>query len=166
MTIKKRRSGFVFSSVFLVLAVVLAFRAHAEGVLGENELPVSVSTQVQTQIETWTTDLAKGDFSAWEQYWAEDAVLMPSEHDRVIGRSNILEFAKGFSLGTGFEFTEWSFAGSGDLVVVSNRIEIEDMKMANGKVSDAYFNQILVLRFLDGKWLFQTVIFNVTDATG
>ena len=130
--------------------------------LGANALPAGESDRIRSLIETWTTDLVEGRIAEWERFWSEDAVLMPANHARVVGRGNIVDYVtREFGQIGGYRFSEWSYAGQDDLAVVANQIELETGD--DGGAPSAAFNQMMVLRrATDQSWRIQAVIFTPT----
>ena len=113
--------------------------------LGANALPTGEPERIRSLIESWTTALVTDRMSDWASHWWEDGLLLPPNHPRVVGRSNILHYATHiFYRCSGFRFSEWSFAGQGDLAVVTNQIEL-DTTGEDGPLA-VVFNQIIVLR--------------------
>lgn len=162
-TTMKRTSIWVLTVVAAGIMTVSAAEAtDGNSTLGGSELPAETTETLKELVTNWTQDWASGNYAQWEAYWAEDAVLMPPNSDRIVGRDALLKYIEGLSVGGGFEFSEWSFAVSGDLAVISNKIQLE----AKDASPSSYFNQVLVLRDNDGEWLLQTVIFTQTDALG
>ncbi|MEM9682312.1 MAG: nuclear transport factor 2 family protein, partial [Pseudomonadota bacterium] len=81
---------------------------------------------IKQMMEEWTTALTEKDWDKWQGYWAEDGVLMPPDHERIVGRSDLVAFASGnFGPVKSFAFADWTFDGLGDLAVVTNTISIE-----------------------------------------
>ena len=116
---------------------------------------------IKSMMEEWTTSMVKGEWAAWQTHWAEDGVLFPPDHARVVGRPNILEFVS-TQLGdvTSFEFSDWTIEGLGDLAVVTNTIRMEVGK-AGSEPADASADQMLLIRKdVNGNWLVHKVIFN------
>jgi ketosteroid isomerase-like protein len=136
-------------------------RAPGE-ILGASSLSRTETDEIQALIERWTSDLVAGRIAAWESVWADDAVLMPAGHARVVGRAAIRDYVTRNLPATGFRFTDWGFAGRDDLAVVANQVEIQNK--AAGP-SSMILNQMMVLRRgEDRRWRLQAVIF--TPASG
>ena len=153
----------------LSLAVVLAIAAlayeprSAEGAaLGEQGLTDAQVATIKETIETWSQDLVDGDFEAWAAHWAEDAVLMPPGHDRVVGREQLVTYMKAnYDAVATLTSTDWDFAGRDDLAVVTNNVTFT-AKSGGGDGAPVHIKQIIVLRMHDdGAWLVQSVIFNM-----
>ena len=127
--------------------------------LGPNTLTASETEGLRSLIESWTSHLVAGRIAEWQSFWAEEAVLMPAGHQRVAGRSNIVDYATHeFPPLKSFRFSDWSFAGGDDLAVVANQIELDTDGQDGPSV--AAYNQIIVLRRdADQRWRVQTVIF-------
>ena len=128
--------------------------------LGANTLPEGESDRLRSLIETWTEDLVTGHSSEWRSFWAEDAVLMPPGHERIMGLDKISDFVtQAFKPGLSDRFSNWSFTGREDLAVVTNQIALS----TDGSDAATTFNQMIVLRQdNDQRWRIQTVIFTPT----
>ena len=122
--------------------------------LGGSALPAEVESELRSLIERWTSSRVEGAFDEWLGFWSEDAVLMPPNSPRIVGRDAIEKFIRtSFGNWSGFRFSEWSFAGHDDLAVVANTIDWQDADGVH------IFNQIIVLRRHAGSnWRVQTVI--------
>ncbi|WP_169054279.1 DUF4440 domain-containing protein [Nitratireductor sp. XY-223] len=120
---------------------------------------------IKTMMSDWTTALVNQDWSQWRSYWDEDAVLMPPDHKRIVGRAELVSFASA-SLGkiNSFAFSDWTFDGFGDLAVVTNTIRIEVDGAAPEQPQAANDQMILVRKHADGNWLIHKVIFNGSAA--
>lgn len=112
---------------------------------------------IKDMMEQWTTSLVKRDWADWQTHWAEDGVLMPPDHERVIGRENLLDFAaNSFDVVKSYQFSNWTFDGTDQLAVVTNTIAVEFEEEDTSAL-----NQMLLLGKDDGgMWLVKKVIFN------
>ena len=121
----------------------------------------SDSKAVEASIEIFTKALEHGDFDTWSQYWAEDGILMPPDHPRVVGRANIEAFLReNYHDVLSITHTEWRIEGSGELAVVINDIDWRS-RMADGTAKDLLGKQMLLLaKQPDGKWVRRIVIYN------
>lgn len=118
---------------------------------------------IEIMMNEWTTAMVNQDWSQWQQYWDEDGVLMPPDHERVVGRAELVDFVSGV-LGSvkSFEFSDWTFDGMDDLAVVTNTIRIEMDDPDSPLASDD--QMILLRRHEDGNWRVHKVIFNSSGA--
>ncbi|MEM8589323.1 MAG: nuclear transport factor 2 family protein [Pseudomonadota bacterium] len=116
---------------------------------------------IKAMIEAWTSALVARDWAAWEGHWAEDGVLMPPGHARIVGRAALVAFATG-DLGavTGFTFSDWTFDGQGDLAVVTNTIQVDVAGSAPDQPAPSNDQMLLVRKHADGAWRIHKVIFN------
>lgn len=125
--------------------------------LGAQGLPDAEVAAIKEVVETWTHALVVQDFDNWVTYWAEDGVLMPPEHDRVVGHSQLLAYMQAnFMELESITFADWNVVGRDDLAVVANSF-IVTPKSDGQEVG----KQIIVLRTDDeGRWLVHSVVFN------
>ena len=121
---------------------------------------------IKHMMTDWTDCLIGGDWAHWQTYWADDGVLMPPGHGRVVGHAQLVDYAS-LTFGTigGYAFRDWTVEGDGSLAVVTNTIDVYDGPDRSGAPS-ASNNQMLLLRKnADGNWRVHKVIFN-GDGTG
>ena len=125
--------------------------ASARG-LGEKDI-----RDIKAAIEIWAASVAAGDYAKWLSYFAEDAVLMPPGHESVEGRAAIDAFVRG-EIGplSAFTFTDWRFAGSGNLAVVTSNWTAGDLDCKH---------QVVLRRQAAGGWLIETVIYNANNGS-
>ena len=133
--------------------------------MSSTALPQSDIDAIKTMMNDWTTCMVNQDWQQWQNYWAEDGVLMPPDHGRVVGRADLVEFVS-TALGSvkSFAFSDWTFDGGGDLAVVTNtiRIDLDDRESQQTTASDD--QMLLVRRHADGNWRVHKVIFNGSAA--
>ncbi|MEM8562444.1 MAG: DUF4440 domain-containing protein [Pseudomonadota bacterium] len=123
----------------------------------DSNLSSSDIQAIKHMMERWTTLLVKRDWLNWQTHWAEDGVLMPPDHERVVGRDNLVDFAaNSFDVVKSYQFSNWTFDGKDQLAVVTNTIAVEFEEQDTSAL-----NQMLLLgKAADGQWLVQKVIFN------
>ena len=116
---------------------------------------------IRAMIEAWTSALVARDWPAWQSHWAEDAVLMPPGHARIVGHAALVAFVTN-DLGpvTGFTFSDWTFDGQGDLAVVTNTIQVDVAGSAPDQPAPSNDQMLLVRKHPDGNWRIHKVIFN------
>lgn len=121
---------------------------------------------IKRMMDEWTTSMANGDWTKWQGYWAEDGVLMPPDHERIVGRADLVAFAAD-SLGAvkAFTFSDWTFDGVGDLAVVTNTIRIDFDGSGTDQVAASNDQMLLVRKHEDGNWRVHKVIFNASGST-
>ena len=131
--------------------------------MSSTALPQTDIDAIKTTMNDWTTALVNQDWSQWQNHWDEDGVLMPPDHERVVGRAELVDFASA-ALGSvkSFEFSNWTFDGLGDLAVVTNTIRIEIDDQDSPLASDD--QMVLLRRHEDGNWRIHKVIFNGSGA--
>jgi len=156
---RKRSLAALLAGALALCVASLPATAQQSGangsMLGPQGLETAEVAAIKSLIEAWTKDLSAGDYGAWAKYWARDPVLAPANHERIVGEQGIAKFARE-NLGgsTGFSFNDWTIVGREDLAVVTNTLTWE----ASGGAST--YNQIIVLRKVDGNWRVQSVIYN------
>jgi len=130
--------------------------------LGAQGLPDAEVAAIKDVVETWTHALVAQDFDNWVTYWAEDGVLMPPDHDRVVGHSQLLAYMEAnFMELESITFSDWNVVGRDDLAIVANSF-IVTPKSARRSGMPEVGKQIIVLRTNDdGRWLVHSVIFNL-----
>lgn len=123
--------------------------------------PGSQEAAVVQSIETFGRMLVEGDIDGWSEYWAEDGVLMPPGHPRVVGRADIVAYDRGqFGGVKSMNLSNWDVDVEGDLAVVTSDATWQD---ADGKRGT--LKQLMALRRQpDGRWIRKTVIFNFDRA--
>ena len=116
----------------------------------------SDASAVRDALEIFTRCLVEEDFSTWAEYWAEDGILMPPGHPRVIGRTKILAFIReNFHGVRSMSHSNWRIDGHGDLAVVTN-----DFHWST-EAGEASAKQLLLLgKQAEGKWVRKIVIYN------
>ncbi len=103
-------------------------------------------------IVSWAQSVTDQDWAKFVGYWDEHAVLMPPGHQSIKGRDNIEAFVRGEVGPVGaFSFTDWQFACSGPLAVVSTGFDA-------GTVAGKHV--IVLRRRPDGSWAIIRVIYN------
>ena len=128
--------------------------------LGVQGLSDGEAVKIRRIIETQTQDLMANNFDNYALAWAEDGVLMPLGHPRVIGRDAIVDFVEAnYPGGTMIRYSDWDVAGRDDLAVATNNARIA----FGGEPQEPQFiDQIIVLRrHADGRWLVQTAIWTL-----
>ncbi len=106
---------------------------------------------VEATIVNWTQALLDKKYGTWISYWTEDALLMPPGHATLVGRDQILTFAReGFPAADSFSFSDWRVEGRGDLVVVTSHIVWGQSR----------FKQMMALRREGDDWKVQLVMYN------
>ena len=117
----------------------------------------SDTSAVKASVETFARCLVEGDFSTWAEYWAEDGILMPPRHPRVVGRTQILAFVRENFHGVDtMSLSNWRIDGSGDLAVVTNDVHW------SSDAGEGRAKQMMVLaKQADGKWVRRIVIYNL-----
>ena len=131
--------------------------------MSSTALPLTDIDAIKTTMNDWTTALVNQDWSQWQNHWDEGGMLMPPDHERVVGRAELVDFASA-ALGSikSFEFSNWTFDGFGDLAVVTNTIRIEIDDQDSPLASDD--QMVLLRRHEDGNWRIHKVIFNGSGA--
>ena len=119
--------------------------------------PDSKEAAVVRSIETFGRFLTQGDLASWAGYWAEDGVLMPPGHPRVIGRANIEAYVRGhFGNAETMDLSNWDIHIEGDLAVVTT-----DVTWRTSAGGEGTLKQLMVLRRAsDDRWVRQKVIYN------
>jgi len=122
--------------------------------------PDSQEAAVVRSIETFGRHLVEGNMARWREYWAEDGVLMPPGHPRVVGRENIEAFVRAhFGGARSMTLSKWDVDVDGDLAVATNDAT---WRTADGKHHT--LKQVLVLRrSTDDRWVRQKVIYNFDE---
>lgn len=116
---------------------------------------------IKRMMDEWTTALVKKDWDTWQAYWAEDGVLMPPDHERIVGRADLVAFASGsFGPVKSFAFSDWTVDGIGDLAVVTNTISIEFEDADAAEIAASNDQMLFLRRHADGNWRVHKVIFN------
>lgn len=106
---------------------------------------------VKATVVAWTQALLDKKYGTWITYWTEDALLMPPAHPTLVGRDQILSYArKSFPAADNFSFSDWRIEGRGDLVVVTNHI----------LWGESRFKQMIALRQDGDDWKVQLVMYN------
>ena len=108
-------------------------------------------------IETFMRLLLQGNFDQWSDYWAENGVLMPPGHPRVIGRADIEAYVRAnFGGAESMTLSNWDIDVEGDLAVVTT-----DARWQNAKGQEGSLKQLMALRRAsDGRWIRTRVIYN------
>lgn len=126
--------------------------------MNNSDLTSSDIQAIQDMMERWTTSLVTRDWADWQTHWAEDGVLMPPDHERVIGREKLVDFASNsFGVVKSYQFSNWTFEGTTNLAVVTNTIEVE---FEDGEASSALKQMLLLGKQSGEDWQVQKVIFN------
>ena len=112
---------------------------------------------VRDAIDSWTRCLEAADYDAWATYWAEDGVLMPPGHPRVVGRAAIEAYVREhFVSGEGLTLSNWDLRVDGGLAVTAT-----DASWSTAAGQEGKLKQVMVLRSADdGRWVRQIVIYN------
>ncbi|MEM7446240.1 MAG: DUF4440 domain-containing protein [Pseudomonadota bacterium] len=120
---------------------------------------------IKQMMQDWTANMVTGDWQTWKTFWAEDGVLMPPDHARVVGHAALFDFVSS-SFGTigGFKFTDWTFDGTDTLATVTNTIEIYAGADQSGTPAAVDKQMLLVRKHADGNWRVHKVIFNADGA--
>jgi ketosteroid isomerase-like protein len=122
--------------------------ASANDALVAQTVSPAITAKLKAFINDWTEDLLNDRLARWEDLWADDAVLMPANHPRLVGRNAIKRFSEtNLEPGLSYNFDAWSFAAIDDMALISNRIT---WTTAGPNGASRTYNQLIFLRPAEG----------------
>jgi len=149
----------LLATVFFLCPVIAS--ADESGSLGAQGLSDNETEAVRQMLVAQSDSLAKGEVEKYASYWAEGAVVMPANHERIEGRDEIVKFVvETFPPGTTTTTTDWDIVGRDDLAVVTN---VPSITVNSTPDATEVFDQIIVLRRTEGAWRVQAWIWTVPN---
>ncbi len=115
---------------------------------------------IRTVFDTSARLLEAGDFPAWSELWAEDAVMMPPNNPSAKGRAAILAFGEAYPEIRAISFTDVRIEGTGDLAVGTSAFSMTIVPQGAGEIQDTGKQLVVFRKQSDGKWLASTCMFN------
>lgn len=154
--------GGLFALALLFLPI--GAQADDDNPLGPQGLSEADAGRIAYFMESWFENLHFGNMDEWQKSWAEDGVLAPPGHKRLVGPKAIGEYMARIAQGTmQFELSSSTIVGRDDLAVVANTI-VWNVPGVNVVANERY-NQMIVLRKDEvGDWKVQSMLFNVPNA--